>query len=705
MILFLLSMLNIKAQDKLSPVLTYRETPLRSVLEDIEANFEIKFSYISEIVNDQVVSGRFSTSNLKDLVQLIFEKTNIIHQFIDNKNVILNAKNQPKIQKKDKGSSYSLKGKVTNCNTKEPIAFASIVIGDTGKGSVTDLEGRFEIGNLTASRTKVFVHMVGFKKVEETLDLETDQILDIELEEAFVELEGIEITPGLFNIQTAELRPHQLSSEEITFSPNFARDIYRTLSLVPGVANTEFSSKARIRGGHPDETAIYIDNFEIYEPFHLEEFDGVFSVINTDFVEETKVLTGGFSPRYTDKISGIISIRTPDNISKTETKISLDIINASIIRKQKISQRSSAFFGARRGYVDFLLGQIDKDDDPLGIEPIFYDLWGKYNYQPNKENLFTFSLLFTQDKFFMREQAILRDDFFDSNRKGFYNWLNWKWLPNNKFYALTTVGYQFLNKESDFKFESSVSDDNIDNRNTKIFIVNQNSIWDFHADHSLEFGLEFKKFSSAYRYLEERTNRAESTLDTILTDSYDLDSKFDGYTIAAYLQESYNLTPSLTVMGGLRLSGQDYTNSITFGPRTAVSYNLLDELKLNLAYGIYYQPDNFQKTKSFIGQVEPFKKSSKGIHYTGSLNYIAEKTNLLLNIYYKDNKRLFDDYRLDFFNRIAGVAIIDVPFNTVKGISRGFEFTTRHQLQNRHLLSVTIDIVKTKSKTTWLRNL
>jgi len=348
--------------------------------------------------------------------------------------------------------------------------------------------------------------------------------------------------------------------------------------------------------------------------------------------------------------------------------------------------------------VDFLLGQIDKDDDPLGIEPIFYDLWGKYNYQPNKENLFTFSLLFTQDKFFMREQAILRDDFFESNRTGFYNWLNWKWLPNNKFYTLTTVGYQFLNKESDFKFESSVSDDNIDNRNTKIFIVNQNSIWDFHADHSLEFGLEFKKFSSAYRYLEERTNRTESTPDTILTDSYDLDSKFDGYTIAAYFQESYNLTPSLTVMGGLRLSGQDYTNSITFGPRTAVSYDLLDKLKLNLAYGIYYQPDNFQKTRSFIGQVEPFKKNSKSIHYTGSLNYIAEKTNLLLNIYYKDNKRLFDDYRLDFFNRIAGVGIIDVPFNTVNGTSRGFEFTTRHQLQNRHLLSVTYRYSKDKIK-------
>ena len=669
-------------------VLVFKDTPLKEVIEELEAKYNIKFSYVSNIVDDKSLNGRFTGKDRRELIGRIFDKTDLSYQFIDDENVILNAKYPPKIQKRTKKESYSLKGKVVHSSTKEPIPFASIVVGDSGKGTVTDFNGYYELGNLTASKTKIFVHMVGFKKLEEMIDLEQSEKLDIELEEAFVELEGIEITPGLFNIQTAEPKAHQLSQEEITFSPNFARDIYRTLSLVPGVSNTEFSSKARIRGGHADETAIYIDNFEIYEPFHLEEFDGVFSVINTDFVEETKVLTGGFSPRYTDKISGIISVKTPDNISNTETKVSLDILNASIIRKQKISSKSSAFFGARRGYIDFILDQVDNDDDKLGIEPIFYDVWGKYNYQLNSQNLFSYNLLYSQDNFTMREQAIIRDDFFDSKRKGFYNWLNWKWLPSSDFYALTTVGFQELDKDSDFRFESSVSDQNVDNRNSKIFILNQNSIWDFHPDHSLEFGVEFKQFSSQYRYIEERTNRTASVMDNVVTDRFDLYTKFSGYTLAGYLQESYKLSPQITMMGGLRVSNQSYGDKTTIAPRTAISYQPMDKLRFNMAYGVYYQPDNFQKTRSFVGQVEPFRESSRSVHYTGSANYISDKTNLLLNVYYKDNRRLFDDYRLDFFNRIAGVGIIDLPFNTISGTSKGFEISARHQIKERHLLSV-----------------
>ena len=356
------------------------------------------------------------------------------------------------------------------------------------------------------------------------------------------------------------------------------------------------------------------------------------------------------------------------------------------------------FFGARRGYVDFLLGQVDDDEDKLGIEPIFYDLWGKYNYQLNKKNLLTYNLMYSQDNFFMREQAILRDDFFDSKRKGFYNWLNWKWLPNDKFYTLTTLGYQVLDKQSDFRFESSVTDNNIDNRNTKIIILNQNSIWDFHPMHSLEFGLELKRFNSTYRYLEERTNQTESTPSEVVTDTYNINTSFNGTTVSTYLQNSFTISSSTVVMGGIRLSGQSFGNSLLVGPRAALSQSLNERLKLNIAYGIYYQPDNFQKTRTFIGQTRPFEKSSKSIHYTGALNYVGVSTNVLLNVYYKDNQRLFDDFRLDFFNRIAGVGIIDAPFNTVSGTSKGFELTTRHQWKKKHLLSATYRWGKDKIK-------
>ncbi|MEQ9424207.1 MAG: TonB-dependent receptor [Cyclobacteriaceae bacterium] len=685
--LFLLSTL-VSAQNGQSVELVYDNQPLKEVLSDIEMKFDVKFSYISDLVEGINISGDFSSVKLESLVKEVLASTPLNYQFIDQKNIVIVPGTKGPSKKVPQGG-FKLSGKIVDNLNFQPVAFASVAIADSGKGAVTDLDGRFEIVNIDYPRVKLLVQMVGFKGLEKNVDLFEQTDIDIELEEAFVELEGIEITPGAFNIHTAEPRVHQLSKEEILFSPNFARDIYRTLSLVPGVSNTEFSSKARIRGGHSDETAIYLDNFEIYEPFHLEEFDGVFSVINTDFVEETKVLTGGFSPRYTDKISGIISVKTPDNISENETKISLDIINASIIRKQKISKKSSAFFGVRRGYVDLLLNQVDGDDDQLGIEPIFYDVWGKYNFQLNRKHMFSYNMMYSQDDFEMREQAVLRDDVFDSKRRAFYNWVNWKWLPSEKFYSITTFGHQWLNKDSDFKFESTISDDNIDDRDTDLFIINHNSIFDFHPNHSLEFGVEFKAFDSEYRYREIRTNRNASSLNNIVNDSIDVDTQFNGTTIAVYLQNSWKLTPEFILMGGLRASKQSYGEKTDLGPRFAASWSITNNLKANAGYGIFYQPDNVQKTRSYNGQTEPFEESSKSIHYTGSLDYNLGSSNVAFNIYYKDNKRLYDDFRLDFVNRIAGVGISDVPFDAASGTSRGFDLTYRKLLNGRHLISAT----------------
>jgi hypothetical protein len=110
---------------------------------------------------------------------------------------------------------------------------------------------------------------------------------------------------------------NKLSSKEILLSPNFAKDISRTLKVIPGFANNDISAKPRIRGGDWDETATYIDNFEIYEPYHFEETDGLAGIFNTENAKEIKISTGGFPAKYTDKMSGIIEVKTPGPLPVT----------------------------------------------------------------------------------------------------------------------------------------------------------------------------------------------------------------------------------------------------------------------------------------------------------------------------------------------------------------------------------------------------
>src|SRR5690606_17132208 len=67
-------------------------------------------------------------------------------------------------------------------------------------------------------------------------------------------------------------------------------------------------------------------------------------------------------------------------------------------------------------------------------------------------------------------------------------------------------------------------------------------------------------------------------------------------------------------------------------------------------------------------------------------NYHQENFSLQVNAYYKDYHKLFDDYRFEFFNRINGVAILDRPFDTQSGLSKGIELMARKQYGNNLLM-------------------
>jgi hypothetical protein len=129
-------------------------------------------------------------------------------------------------------------------------------------------------------------------------------------------------------------------------------------------------------------------------------------------------------------------------------------------------------------------------------------------------------------------------------------------------------------------------------------------------------------------------------------------------------------------------------------PRLAVKAELISNLNLRIAYGIYYQPDNFEKLKSFEGQSRPLSANNECIQYTSSLDYKIDNTNFKVELYYKDYLHLTDDFRYDVYNRIP--FIIDQGFGTLSGKSRGMEFTLRQKYGKNNV--VTLSYVYAKNK-------
>ncbi len=554
----------------------FKNEPLKKILTDLENKFEITFSYLDQAVENKLITAVIKNQPFPGALKIILQGTNLAFEIFDSQNAV--------IFKKPANETYAIHGSIREKYSGDGIPFANVIIASLGTGDAADSTGYFKIDKLAPDTYEIKVQVIGYKTLSKKLPLTGNTELNFELEIQMIELGAIEITPGIIEISAAEPGANTLTSQEILSAPNWAKDIYRSIQILPGVATTDFRAKLHIKGGNPNETAVFLDNMELYEPYHLSEQDSPVSLINSQIIKNAKLLTGGFSAKYTDRMSGIFNLDTINEKNEYMANLSLDVFFASFLLNNRINEKLSHFLSVRRSFLDLLGVNLDTHGEFKW--PVYYDIWSKLNVQANHKHRFSFNFLFSNDEeVYDDPRALIRPEYFTSLKRNYYGWINWHWLTNRNLYMTTTVGFQDLKKESDFEFEFSLSENNVDNRHTNILSITQNYFWTQFNRHSLEFGFEMKKFSSDYFFSEIRTNRYKTTAENIVIDSIFVDSQFNGQLLSGFLQDTWAISNRFKFLMGLRISGQNYTNDIQIAPRSSISYNLRDNLNFKLAYG------------------------------------------------------------------------------------------------------------------------
>lgn len=665
--------------DKIYVTQRYNLVPLREVISDLEKTHSLKFFFVDQQIDSVLITAKVNNQVLKQALRIILNGTFLSFYFDHNK-IVLYLDGEKLANKVPVAKNiFSIGGTVRDAATHTLIPAASIYIRNIQTGCVSDVDGRFIIKDIPQGVYVVQFSFVGYGMHEEKIVLHNDVDLDILLTEKPTELSSVEVTAPLYEISLDDQTSHTLSDKEIFHSPNLAKDIARTLRVLPGIASNDFSAKPRIRGGSTDETVFYLDNFEIISPFHFEEFDGVFSIINTDYVNNVKVFPGAFSPSYTDKIAGVVDISTPGAVDQNKSSISVDLINTKLFVTRKINEKIDVQFSARRTYIDLLL--FNKSET-IQIDPVYYDIWGKVNYRLNEKNRLAFNFLHSTDvgKAKVREAS---HNWIDMNgsRNNDYFWVNWKNTARRDYQQITTAGYQQLAKVSNFIFNNSLSEHNVDNRVHNVLVLSHSSFKELGTKNHFEFGGDAKHFMTQLAFNETRYNTFKSTRDKTVIDTIDVDSKFSTTLAGLYAQNTFDVSEKFHVTAGARLSYfNSATTSVLLAPRVGAAYKFSEKIAVKMGYGIYNQAAYPMETKIYDGEQFPTQPEKQSIHYTTSFHYTLKNTGVILNGYYKNNKKLYDDYRYDVFNRIGGgIAILDQSFITESGYSEGIEAIVRHR--------------------------
>lgn len=146
-----------------------------------------------------------------------------------------------------------------------------------------------------------------------------------------------------------------IGAEEARAVPGTAGDPLRAVSALPGVAPaSDADSNLYVRGGGPNDNALYADGIPAGYPYH---FQGVASSFPGDAVKTLTFYSGGFPARFGDRMGGIFDLKTRDAAGgRLAGALDASAIATSAAVESPLGAPGVAGVAVlRKGYFDFVL--------------------------------------------------------------------------------------------------------------------------------------------------------------------------------------------------------------------------------------------------------------------------------------------------------------------------------------------------------------
>ncbi|WP_020529710.1 SusC/RagA family TonB-linked outer membrane protein [Flexithrix dorotheae] len=401
----------LKAEEKQIPSikevrvnLSMKNASLPDFFTDIEHKTEFKFAYGIEVVQKNVVlSKSVSEKLLYDLLYEVAEEHGLqfkqINKMIFVKPTDNKVKNERPIEIDLTFQERIIEGKV-NDETGSPLPGVSILIQGLGKGTITNLDGKFRLSVPSGQNYLIFSY-IGYlsKEVEigNQAEINVDMELDeTKLEEVVVTALGIERNKDQLGYATQNLDGKDVNEARET---NFVNSLSGKIAGVNVVSNSTVGSSSRItiRGESSlqfqnNQPLFVVDGVPIgNDPVQnttAADYGNSAAEFNPADIESINVLKGpAASALYGSRAAnGVIVIKTKSGKGTPGIGIS---VNSSVTFEDllvlpkfqnEFGQGSSGLFeGSNFGY------QGNLDLYPNGISDGYDESWGpRLNQGPNR---------------------------------------------------------------------------------------------------------------------------------------------------------------------------------------------------------------------------------------------------------------------------------------------------------------------------------
>ncbi len=432
-----------------------------------------------------------------------------------------------------------------------------------------------------------------------------------------------------------------MTAAELELLPDLGDDPLRAVARLPGAASSDFSAKSNLRGGEVDETLFRFDGLRLQNPFHLKDFQSVFSTIDPSVISGLRIYAGGFPATYGDRMSGVIDIDSlPGETAHRE--LSLSFFNASAMASGRFNEgRSDWVASVRRSNLDQLVDAVNSD---VG-SPNYFDLYGRLRHR------FSDALSIAANALVFDDEITLSDaDQEEQASAGYrdeYYWLRFDLQPHAEINGSVLIARSEISSARRGTAEQpGISVGELDDqREFSINSLQTDWAWRFSEDVLLQLGGEWRGTSGRYDYSDQVVFDVLFTTPGAPTEPTrvrQLSARPEGDQFGVYANLRAEILHDLTADFGARWDKETLSpeSNDQFSPRVSLLYALGERFQIRGSWGRYFQTQAVSELQISDG-VSEFLPPQRSDHLVVSLEYRnASRIAMRLEAYRKDYRQV-----------------------------------------------------------------